>query len=145
MGHQTTWTPDRKGIPLGLEKKGAHVYSAAVADGILIIGLTFVDSVTDVAPPPPLVDKVDKGVDVGAALPAPDDRLTLDDREVGQVSERVDQHTQGESAFLKQSVSLGDLKTSKDCKKACLHTNLPKSNKIEKMTSTRKIVKRLGG
>lgn len=78
--------------------------------------LTFVDSVADIAPPPPLVDKVDKGVDVSPALTAPDDRLTLDHREVGQVSEWVDQHAQRKSALFQQSVSLGDLRAESERK-----------------------------
>ncbi len=46
---------------------------------------------------------------VSPALPAPDYGLALYDRQVAEVLERVDQHTQGEAGLLQDRLSLRDL------------------------------------
>ena len=56
---------------------------------------------------------MNEGVDVGPTLTAPNDRLTLDDGQMGQVSERVDQHAKRQPALFQQGVCLRDLQTEK--------------------------------
>lgn len=59
-------------------------------DKIKCKSLTIIDSEAEVALPPPIIDEINKRIDVGPAGAAPDDGGALDDGELGEVLERVD-------------------------------------------------------
>jgi hypothetical protein len=72
--------------------------------------LTFVDSIANVASPPPLVDKVHERVYICAALPTPHNRGALYDWQVTEILERVDHDSERQARLFQYRLGLRDLK-----------------------------------
>ena len=71
-GPRRIWTPDRRETPRALDRHRLWVglWKRGVVFHLRV--LTVVDPVTNVASPAPLVDELDEGIDVGAALSTSD-------------------------------------------------------------------------